>query len=79
MQPIYKKKQRVKIISVKYSQKAEYLNQSGVVKESIFAGKWGQIDYINHSPGDYFVYKVRLDRDGSEAIVVEAELEPLNS
>ena len=78
MQALYKKKQRVKIISVKYSQKAEYLNQSGVVTDSIFAGKWGQIDYMSHSPGDYFVYKVRLDKDGSEVMVVEEELEPLN-
>ena len=78
MQAQFKKKERVKIISVKYSRKAEYLNQSGVVKDSIFAGKWGQIDYMSHSAGDYFVYKVRLDKDGSEAIVVEEELESLN-
>ena len=79
MQPQYKKKQRVKIVSVKYSQKPEYLNQSGVVKDSFFAGKWGHMDYMSHSPGDYFVYKIRLDKDGSEVLVVEEELEPLNS
>ena len=78
MQPQYKKKQKVKIISVKYSQKEEYLNQSGVITDSFFVGKWGQVDYMNHSPGDYYAYKVRLDKDGSQAIVVEAELEPLN-
>ena len=78
MQPQFKKKQKVKIVSVDYSQKPEYLNQSGVVTESIFAGKWGQVDYMKHLPGDYYVYKVRLDKDGSEALVVEAELEPLD-
>jgi hypothetical protein len=79
MEPGFKRKQKVKIVSVEYSQKPEYLNQSAVVTESIFAGKWGQVDYMDHSPGDYYVYKVRLDKDGSEALVVEAELESLDS
>jgi hypothetical protein len=79
MQPRYKKKQRVKIVSIKYSQKAEYLNESGVILDSFYAGKWGQVDYMSHSPGDYYVYKVRLDKDGSEAMVVEDELEPLKT
>ena len=79
MQPRFKRKQKVKIVSVEYSKKPEYLNQSGVVTEAIFAGKWGQVDYTNHSPGDYYLYKVRLDRDGSEVLVVEAELESLDS
>ena len=79
MQPRFKRKQRVKIVSVEYSKKAEYLNQSGVVTESIFAGKWGQMDYQEHSPGDYYLYKVRLDRGGSEVLVVESELESVDS
>jgi hypothetical protein len=79
MEPRFKRRQKVKIVSVEYSKKPEYLDQSGVVTESIFAGKWGQGDYMDHSPGDYYVYKVRLDKDGSEALVVEAELESLDS
>lgn len=78
MQPRFKKKQRVKIVSVDYSQKAEYLNQSGVITDSFYAGKWGQVDYMQHVPGDSYLYKVRLDKDGSEALVVEAELELLD-
>ena len=76
MQPQYKRKQRVKIISIKYSQKADYLNESGAIIDSFYTGKWGHVDYKSHSPGDYYVYKVRLDRDGSEVMVVEEELEP---
>lgn len=79
MQPQYRKKQRVKIISVKFSKKDEYLNETGVVIDSMFAGKWGQTDYMHHSGGDYYVYKIRLDKDNSIAIVVEEELEPLVS
>ncbi len=75
MDPKFKKKQRVKIISVEYSQKSEYLNESGVVIDSFFADKWGQMDYMNHSVGDYYVYQVRLDKDNSVARVVEGELE----
>ena len=77
MNPKYRKKQKVKIVSVKYSKKEEYLNESGVVIDSFYAGKWGQIDYRSHSPGDYYIYKVRLDKDNSVAIASEEELELL--
>ena len=43
----------------------------------MFAGKWGQMDYMSHSPGDYYVYKVLLDKDNSVVIVVEEELESI--
>ena len=77
MQPKYKKKQRVKIISIKHTKKEEYLNENGVIIDSMFAGKWGQMDYMSHSPGDYYVYKVRLDKDNSVVVVVEEELESI--
>ena len=64
---------------MKFSKKDEYLNETGVVIDSMFAGKWGQMDYKYHSVGDYYVYKVRLDKDSSIAMVVEEELEPLVS
>jgi hypothetical protein len=32
---------------------------------------------LSHSPGDYYMYKVRLDKDNSIATVVEEELEPV--
>jgi len=75
MQPRFKKKQKVRIVSVKYSQKEEYLNESGLIIDSFYAGKWGQVDYKSHLPGDYYIYKVRLDKDNTVVTVVEAELE----
>ena len=78
VQPKYKKKQRVRIVSVKSSQKKEYLNETGIIVDTFFAAKWGQTeDYLSHSPGDYYMYKVRLDKDNSIATVVEEELEPV--
>jgi hypothetical protein len=78
VQPQYKKKQRVRIVSVKSSQKKEYLNETGIIVDTFFAAKWGQTeDYLSHSPGDYYMYKVRLDKDNSIATVVEEELEPV--
>jgi hypothetical protein len=77
MQPQYRKKQRVRIISVKHTKKEEYLNQTGVIIDSMFAGKWGQMDYLSHSPGDYYVYKVRLDKNNTVVMVVEEELESI--
>ena len=81
MQPQYKKKQRVKIVSIKHTKKKEYLNETGTVIDSFFAGKWVQIqvDYMSHLPGDSYMYKIRLDKDSSIAMVVEEELEPLVS
>ena len=81
MQPQYKKNQRVKIVSIKHTKKEEYLNETGTIVDSFFAGKWGQIqvDYMSHSHGDSYMYKVRLDKDSSIAMVVEEELEPLVS
>jgi len=77
MQPQYKKKQRVRIISVKHTKKEEYLNETGTIIDTFFAAKWGQFeDYLSHSAGDYYMYKVRLDKDNSIAAVVEEELEP---
>jgi len=81
MQPQYKKNQRIKIVSIKYTKKEEYLNETGTIVDSFFAGKWGQmqVDYMSHSPRDSYMYKVRLDKDSSIAMVVEEELEPLVS
>jgi hypothetical protein len=42
MQPKYKKKQRVRIVSVKSSKKKEYLNETGTIVDTFFAAKWGQ-------------------------------------
>ncbi len=77
MEPQYKKKERVKIISVKHTKKKEYLNETGLVIDSMLGFHWGQMDYMSHSPGDYYLYKVRLDKDNSEVIVVEEELESI--
>ena len=81
MQPRYKKNQRVRIVSTEHTKKEEYLNETGTTVDSFFAGKWGQIqvDYLSHSVGDYYVYKIRLDKDNSLAMVVEEEIELLSS
>jgi len=78
MQSKFKKKQKVRIVSVKSSKKKEYLNETGTIIDTFFAAKWGQFeDYLSHSPGDYYMYKVCLDKDNSIAAVVEEELESI--
>ena len=83
MQPQFKKKQKVRILSVrgtegspKYPQNEPYVNETGVVVDSFYAGRYGAIDYTKHTPGDSYIYKVRLDKDNSVVTLVEEELEP---
>ena len=81
MRPQYQKNQRIRIVSIKHTKEERYLNETGTILDSFFAGKWGQmqVDYLSHSVGDYYVYKVRLDKDNSVVMVVEEEIEPLAS
>jgi hypothetical protein len=81
MEPKYKKNQRIRIVSVEHTKKEEYLNETGTIVDSFFAGKWGQmqVDFLSHSVGDYYVYKIRLDKDNSVVMVVEEEIEALSS
>jgi len=83
----YRKGQRVRVLSLrnKYAKaKAKDVNieqyefETGTIIDNYWAGdfKYGQVAPLEDIPPRSYLYKLRMDKDGSEIAVEEDALEP---